>query len=73
MGVTIVRSFCNKAFVKDDFPTFGIPTIIVLISLLSVNDLNYHCPNFFIISSNKSPVNLPFKAEIGIGTFNPNS
>ena len=74
MGVTMVRSFCKSPFVREDFPTLGMPTIAKRSpSSPSVSDGGSVRSNFFKIASNRSPVWRPFNAEIAIGNSNPSS
>ena len=74
IGVTIDLSFCNRVFVKDDFPTLGIPTIDNLSCEVSdwlLTTLGIF--SFSKIESKRSPIYLPLKADIGNGSSSPNS
>ena len=63
-AVTIFLSSPSKAFVNEDFPTFGLPTIATLGIVISSKPFSSF-GNILTNASNKSPVPLPLIAEIG--------
>ena len=71
--VTIFLSSPKMAFINDDFPTFGLPSIEILGKLSSL--LFTLSSNLLIIKSSNSPVPDPLIEETGIMgvSLSPNS
>ena len=72
MEETMTLSSPSIAFTKDDFTTFGLPMIANEIDLSSLEPISSSLGNLEQTSSNKSPIPIPWIAEITKGSPNPN-
>ena len=66
IGLTIARSFPRILFSRLDLPTFGFPTMAILIESSSISAVcSMDVLRAVTRTSNKSPVPVPCRAEIG--------